>query len=121
MEMRQLSGGDLFPLMNILGKIGVKEALSRFFKQRTEAAKKNKEDIDVEQLGVEAVAEITELVFMNIERAKKEINTLLADLCGVKREEIEQLPMSNYVALVMDFLSQEEFRASMNAIMLSFK
>ena len=121
MEMRKLTGEDLFPLMNILAKVGVKEALMKFFKQRSEAAKKDKEEVNVEEIGMEAIAEITEIIFMNMERAKQEINVLLADLCEVKREDIEKLPMSDYVAMVMDFLSQQEFRASMNAIMLSFK
>lgn len=121
MEMRKLTGGDLFPLMNILAKVGVKEALAKFFKQRSEASKKDKEEINVEEIGMEAIAEITEIIFLNMERAKKDINTLLADLCEVKREDVEKLPMSEYVALVMDFLSQQEFKASMNAIISSFK
>lgn len=123
MEMRKLSATDLFPLLNIMAKIGIKDLIQEFFKQRSETAKKMKEnkEVDTELLGMNLLAQITELVFLNIGRARNEINILLASLCGVKKEEIDNLSMSEYMKLVMDFLSQPEFKASLNVIMSSFK
>ena len=43
--------------------------------------------------------------------------TLLSKLCDVTKKEIESLSMSEYVGLVTNFLSQEEFKASLNVIM----
>lgn len=127
MEMRKLSATDLFPLLNIMTKIGVKDVIKNFYKQKNESVKKAKEakekneEIDVEDIGVNVTAELTEFVLGNIGRAKNEINTLLASICNVTRKEIEELTLSEYMKVVMDFLSQEEFKASLNVIMQSFK
>jgi hypothetical protein len=124
MEMRKLSSVDLFPLLNIMAKIGIKDLIQGIFKQRAEYAKKAKEgkaETDNAMIGTEIMAQITELVFLNIGRAQSEINTLLANLCNVTKKDIEKLSMSEYMGLVMDFLSQEEFRASLNVIMSSLK
>lgn len=127
MEMRKLSGEDLFPLLNIMAKVGVKDLIKGFYKQKSAAVKKVKEakekgeEVDIEDVGINSMAEITELVLVNMGRAKTDINNLLANLCNVKRAEIEGLSMSEYVRLVMDFLSQEEFKVSLNVILSSFK
>lgn len=124
MEMRKLSSMDLFPLLNIMAKIGIKDLIQEVFKQRAEYVKKAKEgktESDSAIVGAEVMAQITELVFMNIGRAQNEINTLLSKLCDVTKKEIESLSMSEYVGLVTNFLSQEEFKASLNVIMSSFR
>ncbi len=124
MEMRKLSSMDLFPLLNIMAKIGIKDLIQEVFKQRAEYVKKAKEgktESDSAIVGAEVMAQITELVFLNIGRAQNEINTLLSKLCDVTKKEIESLSMSEYVGLVTNFLSQEEFKASLNVIMSSFR
>lgn len=133
MEMRKLSSTDLFAVLNIMAKIGIKDLIKEVYKQRVEYAKKAnklKEQDDQEQVkdeneinmaGAEVMAQITELVLLNIGRAQNEINTLIANLCSASRKEIEKLPMDEYVGLLMDFLSQPEFRASLNVIMSSLK
>ncbi|MDW5300757.1 MAG: hypothetical protein SA378_11585 [Sedimentibacter sp.] len=139
MEMRKLSSMDLFPLLNIMAKIGIKDLIQEVFKKRAEYVKKDKEgkakadnaeadnaeadnaEADNAMVGAEVLAQITELVFLNIGRAQNEINTLLAKLCNVAKADIEKLSMSEYVGLVTDFLAQEEFKASLNVIMSSFK
>ena len=110
-----------------MAKVGVKDLIKGFYKQKSAAVKKVKEakekgeEVDIEDVGINSMAEITELVLVNMGRAKTDINNLLANLCNVKRAEIEGLSMSEYVRLVMDFLSQEEFKASLNVILSSFK
>lgn len=127
MEMRKLSATDLFPLLNIMTKIGVKDAIKKFYQQKSESVKKFKEakekneEVDIEDVGINAMAELTEFVLANIGRAKNEINILLASLCNVTKNEIEELSLSEYMKLVMDFLSQQELRDSVNVIMQSFK
>lgn len=133
MEMRKLSSTDLFAVLNIMAKIGIKDLIKEVYKQRVEYAKKAnklkeqdnqeqaKDENEINMAGAEVMAQITELVLLNIGRAQNEINTLIANLCSVSRKEIEKLPMDEYVGLLMDFLSQPEFRASLNVIMSSLK
>lgn len=119
MEMRKLLAMDLFPLLNIIAKIGIKDLIKKFFEQRAEASKS--EDKNLEEIGQQAIAELTEMLLMNVGRAKNEINTLLADLCGVEKSDVEKLPMDEYMGLLISFFTLPEFAASMNAIMSSFK
>jgi membrane protease subunit (stomatin/prohibitin family) len=119
MEMRKLLAMDLFPLLNIIAKIGIKDLIKKFFEQRAEASKS--EHKNLEEIGQQAIAELLEILLMNIGRAREEINALLADLCGVEKSEIEKLPMDEYMGLLMNFFTQPEFMASLNAIISSFK
>jgi hypothetical protein len=133
MEMRKLSSTDLFAVLNIMAKIGIKDLIKEVYKQRVEYAKKAnklkeqgdqeqaKNEAEVNMAGAEVMAQITELVLLNLGRAQNEINALIANLCSVTKKEIERLPMDEYVGLIMSFLSQPEFRASLNVIMSSLK
>lgn len=121
MEMRKLSGQDLFPVLTLFSKLGIKDMLKAFFKKQANATAKTstkskepkkselkKEEDDLADLGMDFVAELMEVALGNIERGKDDINRLLASLCGVSVKEIQELDIEPYGELVMTFFKKPE-------------
>ncbi|GFZ30729.1 hypothetical protein CSC2_12550 [Clostridium zeae] len=122
LEMRKLSGQDLFPMMKILAKVKVKDMILDFIKKRAEVAKKSQEALSVEdsegtkeyteeekmEIGMELFADILNTTMCNLDLAKEDINLLLSSVCTVDVKDIRELGMLEYTNLVMEFFSKEE-------------
>ncbi|MBK1809431.1 hypothetical protein JHL18_02055 [Clostridium sp. YIM B02505] len=119
LEMRKLSGQDLFPMMKILAKVKVKDMILDFIKKRAEVARKSQEAIAMEgtkeyteeekmEIGMELFADILNTTMCNLDLAKEDINLLLSSVCNAEVKEIRELDMLQYTSLLMDFFSKEE-------------
>lgn len=110
LEMRKLSGQDLFPMLKILSKVKVKDMVIDFLKKRETLSKSKKKLTEEEtaEIGMEVFADIINTAMGNLDLAKDDINKLLAGLCDVKGKEIESLGMLEYTTLVFEFFSKEE-------------
>lgn len=133
LEMREISGGDLFTIIDIINKLDVidkiealmkesqKEVLKVQDKMVSKYVKEHGEDYDEKELmewlneqpeaknlslsvGVKAF----KLVVQNLTNAKTEINTLLANLTGNSKKDINDLPLPQYMTLLKDFFTKEE-------------
>ena len=130
-------GDDLFILLSILSKLDVKEDLVLLFEGSTEKLtierieelkKKHKNHdalkqaikADLEKLinkrGMRIVADLVVKVMASIGTAKEEINTLLAQLCGVSGKEIKALNIAEYTQLVVAFFKKPELRDFLESI-----
>lgn len=99
-QMRSLKTKDIFPMSVILKKIGLREiAKEAALKAAKEAESGNaltKRDVTL-RAGVEMFA----AVFENLHLAEKEVNALLADMCGMKPDEFAELDL-DVVLTIMD-------------------
>lgn len=125
MEMRKLNGQDLFPVMGLLAKLGVKEMATKFFTKQKETAKKAQDmkdkgieidEAEYESAGVDFVGEILETALMNIEKVKPDINRILADLCGVNVDVIVKLELEEYMDLLIGFFTKPELGSFFKSI-----
>ena len=108
-EMRKLNGQDLFPMLKILSKVKVKDMVLDFLKKRDKLSKgKEVTEEETKEIGMEVFADIIDTAMCNLDLAKEDINKLLANLCNVRIDEIQNLGMIEYTKLVMEFFSKEE-------------
>ena len=108
-EMRKLNGQDLFPMLKILSKVKVKDMVLDFLKKRDKLSKgKEVTEEETKEIGMEVFADIIDTAMCNLDLAKEDINKLLATLCNVRIDEIQNLGMIEYTKLVMEFFSKEE-------------
>jgi len=112
MEMRNLSGQDLFPVITLLSKLGAKEIIVEFFKKKGTITT----DQTPEEVGADFVGTMLETTFGNIERGKTDVNRLLASLCGVSVAEIEALDIMEYTELLFNFYEKPELRNFIDSI-----
>lgn len=107
-EMRELRGDDLFTLLSIVGKLDIKDDFVKIFEKNSEASTNS--ETDAEKRGMEAAANLLQTVLKNIGTVKDDINTLLADLCGVNTKEIKELGLKDYTTLLINFFKKPELK-----------
>lgn len=119
LEMRELRGDDLFTMLNIVTKLGIKDEFVKLFDGAVADAKANAENEDADNedadnsinesvMGVKVVAALLQVVLGNLSVVKHELNSLLADLTGQTEQQIADLPFSDYTGLIMAFFKKPE-------------
>lgn len=111
--LRSLKADDIFLVVRIINKIGIKQMKGCFntpevLKAITSAAKG--QDTDISAVGVTVMLEIAGVILEHLPDCKGEIYALLAALSGMTAAEIAGLPSSTFTKMVMDTIRKDEFR-----------
>lgn len=129
-EMRELMGDDLFVLLNIISRLGIKEDIVKMFQgsaelvsaQQVETLKKKHKGDDAalekalnelltkafEGRGMAMMAELLIRVLENLIHVKDDLNKLLADVCAVDIKTIKELGLKDYTELVVGFFKKPD-------------
>ncbi len=115
--LRGLTAEDVFPMLKIISGIGLKEFKSCFdsaelrdaIKNMSQGKKKGK-TVDTTAVGLMVAADIASIIFANLPKCKDDIYQLLSGLSGMEKEEIAELPMNVFLAMIVDVIKKEEFK-----------
>lgn len=120
-ELRDLQADDLFVLVSIVSKIGIKEFKACFASDDVKAAVKsmarkdekeeaadNSNDITT-SVGISVALDIASILMANIGRCKSDIYALLSNLSGMKAADIAKLPVMTFTSMVVDLVKKKEF------------
>lgn len=121
-ELRNLEADDLFIMIGIISKIGIKEfkgcfesdevkaAITNVAKQKKDAdANEDADDDVVASIGISVALDIAAILLANIGKCKNDIYALLANLSGVKEKEIAKLPIKTFTVMIFDLVKKKEF------------
>lgn len=121
-ELRNLEADDLFIMIGIISKIGIKEfkgcfesdevkaAITNVAKQKKDAdANEDADDDVVASIGISVALDISAILLANIGKCKNDIYALLANLSGVKEKEIAKLPIKTFTGMIFDLVKKKEF------------
>lgn len=124
-ELRGLEADDLFIMVNIISKIGIKEfkgcfesdavkaAIKTMFEQKKNAdgdsEKAEADDDGFVSVGISVALDIAAILMANIGKCKNDIYALLANLSGMKEKEIAKLPIKTFTGMIYDLVKKEEF------------
>lgn len=124
-ELRSLEADDLFIMVGIISKIGVKEfkacfesddvkdAIKTMFDQKGNAdddgEKADADDDGFVSIGISVALDIAAILMANIGKCKNDIYALLANLSGMKEKEIAKLPIKTFTSMVVDLVKKKEF------------
>lgn len=123
-ELRKLKGDDIFLVVRILNKIGIKnvkrcfesaDVLNAIMTAQDEGEK------DMTAVGISVALDVAALVMENLDGAKKDIYALLSTLSGMKETEIAEMDLADFAGLVMDVIKMEGFRVFFQRVIASFK
>ena len=125
-ELRTLCADDVFPMFKIISKIGIKEFKSCFESDDVKEAIKsatngveNQENLEVIGLGV--ALEIASVIMANIPQAKEDIYLFLAQVSGMSKDDIRNLPISTFTEMIIDLVKKEEFKDFFGVVSKLFK
>lgn len=107
-ELRKLCAKDIFVMVKIISKIGISEFKNCF--KSPSVHSKIKSNMDFSAIGLEVIIEMVGTVLENLPRCEADIYSFLADLSGMKSNEISELGMSEFAELIEAVLTKEEFK-----------
>jgi hypothetical protein len=130
MEMRELRGDDMFSMLSIIGKLDIKDDLVELFEKQQDKdsqllghlpkkptkAEKEKQEKALEKRGMQMIAGLIQTILANINKAKLDINTFLADLTNTSIQEIQGLNFVDYTQLLVRFFKKPELKDFLTSI-----
>jgi hypothetical protein len=115
-ELRRLTADDVFPMFQIISKIGIKEFKACFespevMQMIKDAASNEKAKDDVTaSVGMKVAFDLAGIVVSNLASCKGDIYQFLAQLSGKTVKDIGALPMMTFFEMIIDVIKKEEFK-----------
>lgn len=123
-ELRTLCADDVFPMFKIISKIGIKEFKSCFesedVKEAIQAAN-GEGQADLEVIGLGVALDIAGVIIANIPNAKEDIYLFLAQISGMSKDDIRNLPIATFTEMIIDVVKKEEFKDFFQVVSKLFK
>lgn len=120
-ELRNLTSDDIFPMFQIISKIGIREFKSCFDSPEVKAAIAKSEELDLNSVGLAVALDIGGIVLANVPKAKNDIYLLLSNLSGLTEQEIGALPMATFAQMIIDVVKKDEFKDFFQVVSRLFK
>lgn len=126
-ELRELTADDMFPMFQIISKIGIREFKSCFESENVKklvaemtSGKASKDELKA-TVGVTVAFDLASVILSNLSSCKDDIYQLLAQLSGMTAKDIGKLPMTVFMEMVIDVIRKKEFTDFFQAAVKLFK
>ena len=111
--MRRLKDKDLWPILDIIGKVFPGD-LSGMFGQIMTGGK------DLEAVGAEVVMKLVMAVIRNMDKVEEEVYALLTDVSGIPADEIKEMAFGTTPMMILDIVKNEKNADFFVAVSKSF-
>ena len=133
-KLRELCAEDVFPMLAILKKIGIKEFKECFSKESleeivatfmsgTKAENQNENDTLV-AVGISilpSVLEIADVLVGNLSKCENEFYRFLENISNLSADQIKKLKMADFFEMIVDVLKKDEFKDFIKVVSRLFK
>ena len=125
-ELRELKSADIFPMIQILNKIGfrelneiltpdkIKEMMKTFKEAGSEEESEEMNTTTV--LGFNLIIEVVGVVMNNLPSCQTEIYKFMSNLSGLSVKDLEELPMADFAEMIIDLIQKQEFKDFFKAV-----
>lgn len=93
--LRKFKDGDLWPLLQILKKIGIKDCKEAFVHVATG-------EKSLKQIGMLAVFDMADILIGNLSKVEEDAYALYADMSGLTVEEIKEMEFGTLPLMILD-------------------
>lgn len=97
--LRRFKDGDLWPLLQIFKKIGIKDCKEAFI-QAVSGEK------TLKQTGTLAAFDLADILIGNLIKAENEVYTLYSDMSGLPVEEIKDMEFGTLPLMILDSFNE---------------
>lgn len=132
--LRDLCAEDMFPMLNIVKKIGIREFKECFDKETLEgivdtfvngakAENKNENDTLV-AVGISvlpSVLDVADILIGNLSRCEVDFYKFLENISNLSIDQIKKLKMADFFEMIVDVLKKEEFKDFIKVVSRLFK
>ena len=112
--MRMLKSTDIFPMVQILNKIGFSEIRDIITPEKLTGLlsddKDQEDSVDLSTiLGFNLIFEIATIILKNLTKCKDDLYSFLSDVSGNSVAELEDQTPAEFLQLIIDVLKKPEF------------
>ena len=122
--LRTLNAGDIFPMLRILSKVGMKEISQCFENEEIRKAIANASkgsDADVTGVGMTVVTNMAGLLLEHLPDCKDDIFRFLASISSLEASDIAAMSMADFAEMIFDVVYKDEFSDFFTAAVKSIK
>ena len=132
--LRDLCADDVFPMLAILKKLGIKEFKECFSKETLEGivgtfmggakAENNNENDTLVAVGISilpSVLEVADVLIGNLSKCENEFYKFLENISNLSVDQIKKLKMADFFEMIVDVLKKEEFKDFIKVVSRLFK
>lgn len=122
-NFRQLNSTDIFPMCNIISKIGIRE-LKNCFDGQNISAFMPKEKMNKNAMlafGASIAFDVAGVILANMQKCENDIYTLLASVTDLTEEALRGMPPADFLNMVIDFFRKEELQDFILVVSKSLK
>ena len=119
--IRTLTADDMFPMFQIISKIGIKEFKNCFDNPELLKSFRKGGEGNIEAVGVAIAFDVAGVLMANLPVAKDSIYTFLSSISGMTKKELAALPMGTFVEMIVEVIRKEEFKDFFGAVKKLFK
>ena len=139
-KLRELCAEDVFPMLTIVKKIGIKEFKECFSKETLESIvdlfmngaktankegeNKDSEDNTLVAVGISilpSVLDVADVLIGNIAKCETDFYKFLANISDLSVDEIKKLNMADFFEMIVDVVKKEEFKDFFKVVSKLFK
>lgn len=110
-ELKPLTAKDLFPMLKIINKVGIKEFKTCFnndtIAQIASGQAKGEELTTI--VGLNIFIDVASIIVGNMSKCEDEIYTFLAQISNLSKKEVANLPAGDFLDMIIDVVQKEEF------------
>ncbi len=123
--IRTLNAEDIFPVVNIISKIGISEIKKSFNKAAVHSlikdVKKEKginvdNDTLTKEVGVSIFFDFAEIVLKNLGKCKEEIFEFLSSVTSISVTELKMISPAEFMEMVIAVFKKDEFKDFMKVV-----
>ena len=97
--LRKFNDGDLFPILKIFKKIGIKDCKEAFV--QVASGEKTVKDI-----GILAAFDLADILIGNLTKVEEEVYSLYSDMSGLSVNEIKEMEFGTLPLMIMDSFNE---------------
>lgn len=120
--LRTLTADDMFPMFNIVSKIGIREIKNCFSPATTRAMLDSLKGDDgdreekINAVGVMIGMDVLSVIMERLPACRDDLYQLLSQLSGMSKKEIGVLPPATFAEMIIDVVKKEEFKDFFGAV-----
>lgn len=131
---RELGFDDIFPMMELINKIGLEKVLGLVENKAIFNLVQGKKPMKIDEEGNEvvdegeylkqvgiAIVEILKLVISSFKDCKNELYTVLSNASNLSFEEVSKLPLKHVSPMIVDFIKKDDFKDFFQGLLGSMK
>lgn len=103
-ELRLLKDSDLFLLLKILKRIGIKDFKDAFIQSQSDKEAVSGKEV-VRNIGILTTFDIVDMLLGNLDKIEEELYILCSDLSGISIDEIREMEFGTMPLMLLDMFT----------------